>query len=157
MPVAWNTILNERVVEDRKWKFFVCSNYSFFCGGVLGHLGWKWHLIQCAICMGAFFVRDLAPKWGSSLTVWMRAWPGGSMASISLHTWVLGESGGARNFRATKLFYSTWCSLVRNIIHRFWMKKVPVIFKSQKMPATPLPTVKTPSYKMVFKNILGKS
>lgn len=49
----------------------------------------------------------LAPKWGSSLTDWIRTWLGGSMVSTSPYTWVLGESRGTQNFRATNLFYST--------------------------------------------------
>lgn len=37
------------------------------------------------------------------------------------------------------------------------MKKVLVIFKSQKMSDTPLPTMKTPAYKIIFRSILKKS
>lgn len=73
-------------------------------------------------CLCEGLVSDVcyfAPKWDSSLTVWIRAWLGGSAASTSPHTWVFGESGGTQTSRATTLFYSTSCSLVGNIIHRF--------------------------------------
>lgn len=48
-------------------------------------------------CLCEGLVSDVcyfAPKWDSSLTVWIRAWLGGSAASTSPHTWVFVESLG---------------------------------------------------------------